>query len=106
MEERALVGRRIQTLRKGRGLSQEQLAEQARMSPKYLSRVETGRENPTLDILLRLSQGLRVEPYELLQFAHEEERSQQLRKRLEHLIGEVKEEDLGRMVRVLEALVH
>lgn len=106
MEERALVGRRIQTLRKGRGLSQEQLAEQARMSSKYLSRVETGRENPTLDILLRLSQGLHVEPYELLQFDHEEERSQQLRKRLEHLIGEVKEEDLGRMVRVLEALVH
>jgi transcriptional regulator with XRE-family HTH domain len=106
MEAKALVGRRIRSLRKVRGLSQEQLAERAEMGSKYLSRIETGQENPTLDIFLRLSHGLAVDPYELLQFEHEGERSRQLRKKLERLIGEVKEENLARIVRVLEALVH
>ncbi len=106
MEGRELVGRRIRELRKVRGLSQEKLAEHARMSAKYLSRVETGRENPTLDLVFRLAQGLAVDPYELFQFRPEEVRSRLLRKKLERLIAEVKEEELVRMVRVLEALVH
>jgi transcriptional regulator with XRE-family HTH domain len=106
MEERTLVGRRIKTLRKTRGLSQEKLAELAETSPKYVSRIETGRENPTLDLFLRLAKGLTVDPYEIFQFEYEGERPRRLRKKLESLVAEVKEEDLPRMVRVLEALVH
>lgn len=106
MEARVLLGRRLKALRRIRGFSQEELAERAGTSPKYLSRIETGRENPSLDLLLRLAQGLEVDLYELCQFEHEGERSRLLRKKLEKLVAEIKEEDLTRMVRVLEALVH
>ena len=69
MEERELLGRRIRSLRKARGLSQEKLAELAEISPKYLSRIETGREeNPTLNFFLRLAKGLKVDPYEIFRF--------------------------------------
>ena len=106
MEERSLVGRRIRSLRKTRGLSQEKLADLAGMSPKYLSRIETGRENPTLDLFLRLAQGLKVDLYEIFQFEHEGDTPRRLRKKLESLIAAAKEEDLARLTRVLEALVH
>jgi len=105
MEERKLVGRRIRSLRKARGLSQEQLAELAGTSPKYLSRIETGRENPTLDLFLRLAQGLKVDLYEIFQFEHEGDTPRRLRKKLESLVAAAKDEDLARLTRVLEALV-
>lgn len=105
MEERRLVGRRIRTLRKTRGLSQEKLAELVGTSPKYLSRIETGRENPTLDLFLRLAQGLKVDLYEIFQFEHEGDTPRRLRKKLESLVAAAKEEDLARLTRVLEALV-
>jgi len=47
-----------------------------------------------------------VKSQELFQFEHGGERPQRWRRKLERLVAEVKEEDLARMVRVLEALVH
>jgi len=105
MEERKLPGQRIKSLRKTRGYTQEQLAEIIDINPKYLSSVERGEENPTLDLFLRLARGLKVDLYEIFQFEHESEQPRRLRKRLESLIAEAKEEDLARIARVLEALV-
>jgi transcriptional regulator with XRE-family HTH domain len=48
MNAKVLIGKRIQELRKARGLSQEKIAEKADISSTYLSRIECGRENPTL----------------------------------------------------------
>ena len=87
-------------------MSREELAERAGTNPQYLSRLETGRENPTLDLVLHLITGLEVKSHERFQFEHGGERPQRWRRRLERLVAEVKEEELARMVRVLEALVH
>jgi transcriptional regulator with XRE-family HTH domain len=54
------VGANIVSLRKQRGLSQAALAAAASMAAPNLSRVESGRHVPTLDILLRISHGLDV----------------------------------------------
>jgi transcriptional regulator with XRE-family HTH domain len=54
------VGANIVSLRKQRGLSQAALASAARMAAPNLSRLESGRHVPTLDILLRLSKALGV----------------------------------------------
>ncbi|MEW6108663.1 MAG: helix-turn-helix transcriptional regulator [Nitrospirota bacterium] len=70
MTKKALIGRRIQELRKKQGLSQEQLAEKADTSPNYLSRMERGTENPTLDMLIKLSNALEVEMWEIFDFGH------------------------------------
>jgi transcriptional regulator with XRE-family HTH domain len=42
------------------GLSQEKLAERAGLHPTYISMVERGIRNPTLDAAARISKGLRV----------------------------------------------
>ena len=92
-------------MRKRRKLSQEELADRAATSAKYLSRVEGGRQSPTLDILLRLADGLEVEPYEMLCF-EDVEPVRQLRERATRLIDEVPDKDIARVVGLLEAVLH
>lgn len=53
-----IIGSCIRTLREQRGLSQEQLAIKADISYQYLSGVETGKENFTVQVLERLSAAL------------------------------------------------
>lgn len=70
MNEKRQIGKRIQELRKRREFSQEKAAEKADISPNYLSRIECGKENPTLDMLIKLSQALEVEMWEMFDFGH------------------------------------
>ena len=70
MDKKKLIGSRIKELRKSKGLSQEALAEKAETSPNYLSRMERGTENPTLDMLIKLSTALEVEMWEMFDFGH------------------------------------
>ena len=105
MDRKILVGRRIKVLRKRRKLSQEELADRAATSAKYLSRVEGGRQSPTLDILLRLADGLEVEPYEMLCF-EDAEPVRQLRARAAKLIDDVPDKDIARVVGMLEAVLY
>lgn len=69
MERAALrqFGRRVRQLRKQRGLTQEALAEHADLHENYLSRLETGHQEPGLFVLLRLCRALDVLPGELLE---------------------------------------
>jgi len=55
---KALVGKRVKSLRKGSRLTQEQLAEKANLHAKYISSLECGRENPTLDVFIKISNAL------------------------------------------------
>ena len=54
MEEMKLIGRRIKTLRMGRGVSQLELAEAIGMSQTNLSNVESGRTASTIQVLLKI----------------------------------------------------
>jgi transcriptional regulator with XRE-family HTH domain len=57
---RPAFGRRIRTLRQKRGFSQEELAERAQLHWTYVSEIERGRRNPSLNILGRLARALDV----------------------------------------------
>ncbi len=63
------IGKRIQYIRKQRGLSQEQLAELLNIATTSLSFIETGRGFMSLQTLEKLSDILQVEPYEIFQFS-------------------------------------
>jgi len=71
MDKKARLGARIKALRKGQGLSQEKLAERAGISTQYLSNIERGKENPTLDLLLRLADALKVSLAEMCDYETE-----------------------------------
>lgn len=106
METKKLVGMRIKSLRKGKGYSQEKLAELAGINAKYLSSVERGEENPTLDLFIRLSQGLKIDVSEFFNVEHESQPPHVLRKKLQSLIAEIKDQDLSRAMRVLATFIH
>ena len=62
---RAAFGRRIRELRHAQELSQEALAERARLHWTYVSAVERGLRTPGLDVIGRLATALAVSPSEL-----------------------------------------
>lgn len=60
------VGPRLRAIRKQRGSTLEQLAELTGMSVSTLSRIESGRRCPTLEVLLPLAQAYRLPLDELV----------------------------------------
>ncbi len=104
MKEKQLLGRQIKRLRARLGLTQDVLAERVQISPKYLSNIERGRENPTLDTLLRLAKSLKVEPWEVFLFDTEPLDRQALRNKIDHLLEQADdEEQLRLVVRLMQA---
>lgn len=51
----AWVGHRIQSPRLERGWTQEQLAEYADLHVSYISTLEKGKKNPSIEVISRLS---------------------------------------------------
>lgn len=66
MDWRAVVGENVRRLRLERGLTQEQLAFEAEIDLTYLGGIERGRRNPSLVVLARLAEALKVDPTALL----------------------------------------
>jgi transcriptional regulator with XRE-family HTH domain len=64
-EVRMFLGKRIRSLRKTQGWTQEELAEHADLSHKYIGEVERGEVNPSLDTLLGISNALKIDVAEL-----------------------------------------
>lgn len=63
---RAAFGARVRELRTGRGWSQEDFAHRANLDRTYVSGIERGTRNPTLDIIYRLARALEVPAADLL----------------------------------------
>jgi transcriptional regulator with XRE-family HTH domain len=61
-----IVGRNIRRLRRERGLSQEELADEIGVHRTFMGGVERGERNLTLQTLERLAQRLGVDPVSLL----------------------------------------
>ena len=60
-------GDRVRTLRKAKGLSQEQLAERTGLHRTYIGGIERGERNVSLINIVRLANALEVSPSDLLQ---------------------------------------
>ena len=60
------IGSRIRGRRTSLHMSQEDLAFKADLSPTYLSQLESGKRNPSLDALFRLATALQMELSEIV----------------------------------------
>ena len=56
--ELVALGNAVRAARVTRGLSQEELAAAAEISSRYLSKVEQGQANPTIEVLLAVAEAL------------------------------------------------
>lgn len=67
LAHRVAFGKRLRDLRQDHGWSsQEDFAHHVGLDCTYISGLERGRRNPTLDIIVKLAHGLGVTPSDLL----------------------------------------
>lgn len=64
---RQRFGYRIRDLRKATGLSQEAFADKVGFARTYMSRIETGAANPSLDAVQAIADGLKISVGDLFQ---------------------------------------
>ncbi|MBD1226315.1 cell morphology transcriptional regulator XreR1 [Xenorhabdus griffiniae] len=65
---RSLFGQRIRYLRREAGMSQEAFADKCGLDRTYVSGIERGVRNPTLEIINVIANGLQIELSELFDF--------------------------------------
>lgn len=65
VSQRTAFGARLRALRTDLGWSQEEFAQRANLDRTYVSGVERGVRNPTLDVITRLADTLKVEVADL-----------------------------------------
>ena len=68
------IANKIKELRKRKGLSQEQLAEEAKLNLRTIQRIENGESEPRGDTLLRLSKALGVNTDDIMEWTLDENR--------------------------------
>jgi len=61
-----LIGRRVREVRSDRGMSQQELAARCKTSAQYLSQIENGRKQASLQVLVAIAEVLEVSLNELL----------------------------------------
>lgn len=98
------LGERIRLLRKKRGHTQEQLAQEAGISDKYLSEVERGVSKVSVEVLDKVASGLNVELRDLLSMDLEDDRNQ-VEEYLHKLIKGASDEQLVMLQRVVRAVL-
>lgn len=64
-EDRKL-GNKIRRARKAAGITQEQLSETVKITPKYVQYVERAKRNPSLKTLRKIAKALRLKISDLL----------------------------------------
>ena len=95
------IGKLLQELRKEKGLTQEQLAEQMGVARRTVSRWETGSNMPDLDILMELSDLYSVDLREILSGERKGERMNEELKETVLQVADYSNEEKTRFLRRL-----
>ncbi|WP_139652422.1 helix-turn-helix domain-containing protein [Raoultibacter phocaeensis] len=63
---KTIIGGKIRAARRANGMSVEKLALMIGVNRNYLRNIELGRANPTLDIIMKIADGLGLAIWELM----------------------------------------
>jgi len=105
MNIKQMLGIRIAELRKTKGITQEQLAGKMEISPKYLSSIERGKENPTLNTLISLSESLGVNFEDLFRFIQIENLGKR-KSLVTSLVNKADADQLKLAYKILSSIIH
>uniref|UniRef100_I2PZ27 Putative transcriptional regulator n=1 Tax=Desulfovibrio sp. U5L TaxID=596152 RepID=I2PZ27_9BACT len=100
-----ILGKRIQSFRKKKGLTQLQLAEMANLSLKHLGEIERGRGNPTLESLYNLCNSLDITLKNLFDLEMEELSADDIEKRTLDILQSLSKSKKSKMLRILSILI-
>lgn len=106
-----LVGERIRSLRKQKGLTQEALSEKANIHYSYISGIENADRNISLETLEKIINALDVVPLEIFQFHEVDSREMKEDKKvaleaLNSLLVERNVEEVLTILRVSKEILH
>ena len=105
MDQLKLFGKRVRTIRKAAKITQEEVAENARMNAKYFGEIERGEKRPSFEAILALARALNVSPVAFFQFDREESNERVLRKKIEGLLQKSNLQQIQQAYRTLKALL-
>ena len=97
-------GSKIQKLRKNHGLSQERLAEILKINRNYLSRIETGKSEPSISVLKSIAEYFRVDVTTLINIQTNGSNSKE---KIEAIVEGCKylvDDDLDFLIRVISVM--
>jgi transcriptional regulator with XRE-family HTH domain len=97
------LGTRIKEVRRARRLTQEKLSEKAGISTRYLSRLEVGKQTPSIDTLVKIAKGLSIEVWELYDFAPHGT-VKELKAAARKLLDELDEQKLRLVIKIVRAI--
>jgi len=100
-----LIGNRIRSIRRDRSLTQEALAEIAELNPKYISSIEIGKENPTIETLKKITDALKIKLSEVLQAEHEQTSETELKKIIVNELENANMEKLKMTAKLVRAIL-
>ena len=98
------VGKRIQEVRKARGLTQHELSELANLSAKYISNIECGFKMPKLNTFVAIANALKCDANLLLSDVLDVTTGKESGNVSKKLL-ELPPEDQRRILRVLEVMI-
>jgi len=104
MDLKEMIGSRIQNIRNKKGITQEQLSESVGINPKYLSSIERGKENPTLNTLLKIVQSLDVNLNEVFSDVQIEDPAKR-KSLIISLLDEADDEQLKLAYKILSSII-
>ena len=83
------IGEFLRELRKGKGLTQEQLAEKLNVSQNTIAKIESGLRRPSIDFLLELSEFFGVSTNYLVLGIHPEDMGGSLNEKIDEAITQI-----------------
>ena len=98
------LGEKIKSLRKSKGISQEELAAMLKINRNYLSRVETGKSEPTAGILKQIAIIFNIDLNSLLDINND---NQDVSEKVKYIVNNCKylhEKDLDFIVRIITVM--
>ncbi len=97
------LGKRVRHFRTGKGLTQERFAELCGISPRYMSELERGEANVTVNILEPVAATLGVKLKDLFDYEHESERNALLAE-IRDILETADDAELKTIYRILTAV--
>jgi transcriptional regulator with XRE-family HTH domain len=98
-----MMGERLKTIRAQKGFTQLEIAEKTGITANYLSNIERGLENPTINTIIGLANSLEVDMGDIF-YSLQIESPQERKKRIRKFINMADDEQLKLMEKILSIL--
>jgi transcriptional regulator with XRE-family HTH domain len=99
-----LLGRRIRNLRNEKGWTQQKLGDQAEVNYKFIGEIERGKQNPSLNVLVKISAALGVDLQNLFRYEQEITDRKEIENMIRKTLQNISDEELRRIFLITHSL--